>query len=183
MANDLLRDGASNLRSNVGDENASVELSVINSSQAVLGGGAAGARTSNFEVINPFSEGIDKRRLKQLDSYGPKEQVGKGGKRAKNKNKDTNKDETRAPQQKRRSTFVPPPSSPPPNPTIAIPPPPVIDLRKSMVPPPPSSPPPPPPREKLWIKLFDPVSSIKYYQHTQNTSNYVWQRPDDYESD
>lgn len=154
-------------------------------SKKVIGEGerVAGTRTSKFEVIKPFNKGVDEKRLKQLETYGPKEKVGKGSKPSKNKDKNKGKerDETTAPQQKRRSTFVPPRSSPPPNPpTTAIPPPPVLDLwRKSVIPPPPSSP--PPSRERLWIKLFDPDSSIEYYQHTQHTRNCVWERPDDYD--
>ncbi|GMI05871.1 hypothetical protein TrVE_jg391 [Triparma verrucosa] len=118
MASDVLK-GKSNVQSNAGvDERGSVELSTINSSQTVLVG-VGGTLTNKLEVTNPFNKGMDERRLKQLESFGPKEKVGKGGKRSKNKdNKAKSKEtsETIAPQQKpsakrKSSIILPPPPS------------------------------------------------------------------------
>ena len=132
MASDVLK-GESNVQSNAGgDESGSVELSTINSSQTVLGDGAGGTRTNKAEVTNPFNKGMDERRLKQLESYGPKEKLGQGGKGSKGgkfaKNKSNKKNEPTTPEQQQ--------SSPPPNPTKTS-----DD----------SAPPPPPPSENVWL--------------------------------
>ncbi|GMH78676.1 hypothetical protein TL16_g07898 [Triparma laevis f. inornata] len=107
MAKNTLQ-GTSSLGSSVGDEKEIVELSVVSKKGADLGGGA-GARSSGFEVINPFAEGkgIDKNRLKQLDSFGPKEKFRKGGKGGRGGNSNKSKTE---PQQKRDS-FIPHPNT------------------------------------------------------------------------
>ncbi|GMH54226.1 hypothetical protein TrST_g8872 [Triparma strigata] len=132
MASDVLK-GESNVQSNAGgDKSGSVELSTINSSQTVLGDGAGGTRTNKSEVTNPFNKGMDERRLKQLESYGPKEKLGQGGKGSKGgkfaKNKSNKKNEPTTPEQQQ--------SSPPPNPTKTS------DN---------SAPPPPPPSENVWL--------------------------------
>ena len=68
-------------------------------------------------MIHPFAEGkgIYKRRLKQLDSFGPKEKIGKGVKGGRGGARTRAQTE---PQQKRES-FVPPPS-PTPNTTAKV---------------------------------------------------------------
>ena len=132
MASDVLK-GKSNVQSNAGvDERGSVELSTINSSQTVLVG-VGGTRTNKSEVTNPFNKGMDERRLKQLESYGPKEKLGQGGKGSKGskggkfaKNKSNKQNEPTAPEQQQ--------PSPPPNPTKTS-----DD----------SAPPPPPPSENV----------------------------------